>query len=133
LLARVLVTIGVVCTLAPYLIPDHGQIPLVQIIKILLDGANHMEIVIVALAQIVLVVLCLLVWMPGPATAGAKIFAWAVILFPVAAFLLNILGNGDIGNAISKTPGALVAWAPGVVYTVLVGYGLATVIGKQLE
>jgi hypothetical protein len=27
----------------------------------------------------------------------------------------------------------LVAWAPAVVYSVLVGYGLAAVIGKQLE
>jgi hypothetical protein len=133
LLARVLVTIGVVATLVPYLVPEGGQIPLVLLIKALIEAGSHMEIVIIALAQIVLVVLCLLVWMPGPATAGAKIFAWAVILFPVAAFLLNILGHGDIGNAISKTPGAVVAWAPGVVYTVLIGYGLATVIGKQLE
>jgi hypothetical protein len=133
LLARVLVTIGVVCTLVPYLVPEGGQIPLVMLIKALIDAGNHMEIVIIALAQIVLVVLCLLVWMPGPATAGAKIFAWAVILFPVAGFILTLLGNGHVGDVISKTPGALVAWAPGVAYAVLSGYGIATVIGKQLE
>lgn len=133
LLARVLVTIGVVCTLLPYLVPEGGQIPLVALIKVLLDGANHMEIVIVALGQIVLVVLCLLVWMPGPATAGAKIFAWAVILFPIVGFLLVLVANGHIGDVVSKSPGTLVKWAPGVAYSVLVGYGLATVIGKQLE
>ncbi|HEX5060958.1 MAG TPA: hypothetical protein VFV99_16435, partial [Kofleriaceae bacterium] len=133
LLARALVTVGVVCTLAPYLIPEHGQIPLVLIFKALLSGGNHMEIVIVALGQIVLVVLCLLAWMPGPATAGAKVFAWAVILYPILGFLLTLLGNGHIGDVISKQPGAMVAWAPGVAYSVLVGYGLATVIGKQLE
>jgi hypothetical protein len=147
LLARVLVTIGSICWLAPYLIPDHGQIPLVQVIKMLLEGANHMEIVVIALAQIVLAVLCLLVWMPGPATAGAKIFAWVVILFPVAIFVLGLISVGHIGDIASKAPGTLLLWvvgsAPGrgammmmgvgVLYSVLVGYGLATVIGKQLE
>jgi hypothetical protein len=132
-LARVLVTIGVICTLVPYLVPDGGQIPLVALIKILLDGANHMEVVIIALAQIILVVLCLLAWMPGPATAGAKIFAWAVLLFPIAAFLLTLLGNGNVGDVVAKMPGTLVSWAPGVSYAVLIGYGLATVLGKQLE
>jgi hypothetical protein len=133
LVARILVTIGVVCWLLPWLIPQGGQIPLVGMIKILIDGANHMEIVIVGLAQIVLAVLCLLVWMPGPATAGAKIFAWIVVLFPVAVFVLGVLVEGDIGDMVSKTPGALLAWAPAVAYSVLFGYGLATVIGKQLE
>jgi hypothetical protein len=138
-LARILVTIGVVATLVPYLVPDGGQIPLVMLIKALIEAGSGMETVIIHLARIVLVVLCLLVWMPGPATAGAKIFAWAVILFPVVEFLLNILGHGDIGTAISKTPGALFLWvigfegAVGVLYSVLFGYGLATVIGKQLE
>jgi hypothetical protein len=92
-----------------------------------------MEIVIIALAQIVLVVLCLLAWMPGPATAGAKVFAWAVLLFPVASFLLVLLGQGHLGDMISKAPGMMVLWAPAVAYSVFVGYGLATVIGKQLE
>ncbi len=133
LVARILVTIGVVCWLLPWLIPQGGQIPLVGMIKILIDGANHMEIVIVGLAQIVLAILCLLVWMPGPATAGAKIFAWIVILFPVAVFVLGVLVEGDIGNMISKAPGMMVMWAPAVAYSVFVGYGLATVIGKQLE
>lgn len=133
LLARILVTVGVVFTLVPFLIPEGGQIPLVLIIKALIEAGSHMEIVIIALAQIVLVVLCLLAWMPGPATAGAKVFAWAVLLFPVAAFVLSLLGQGHIGDAVSKAPGMLVMWAPAVAYSVFVGYGLATVIGKQVE
>lgn len=133
LLSRILVTIGVICTLAPYLVPDGGQIPLVLLVKALIDAGSHMEVVIIALAQIVLVVLCLLAWMPGPATAGAKVFAWAVLLFPVAGFVLARLGEGDVGDMLAKAPGQLVTWAPGVAYSVLAGYGLATVIGKQLE
>jgi hypothetical protein len=132
-LARVLVTVGVVCTLLPYLVPIGGQIPLVMLIKALLNAGSGMEIVIIGLAHFVLAVLCLLVWMPGPATAGAKVFAWAVILFPVVAFTLKVLGKGDIGDLITTSPGALLAWAPGVAYSVLAGYGAATVIGKQLE
>ena len=36
-----------------------------------------------ALGQIVIVVLSLLVWLPGPATGGAKVFAWLLILCAV--------------------------------------------------
>jgi len=139
LTARVLVTIGVVCNLLVYLVPDHGQIPLVMLFKALLNAGSHMELVIIPLAYLVLMVLCLLVWMPGPATAGAKIFAWVVILFPVAVFLLLLISDGHIGDIASKAPGTLLLWvigfegSVGVVYAVLVGYGAATVIGKQLE
>jgi len=133
MLARLLVTIGVICTLVPYLVPDHGQIPLVQIFKGIVEGRNHMELYITALAQIVLVVMCLLAWMPGPATAGAKIFAWAIILWPVAAFVLAFLGMSHFDTILTKEPGQVVQWAPGVVYSILVGYGAATVVGKQLE
>jgi hypothetical protein len=133
LAARVMVTIGVICGLLLYLVPQGGQIPLVGLFKALLNAGSHMELVIVPLAQLVLLVLCLLVWMPGPATAGAKIFAWIVLVVPVAAFLLFTLADGNIGDLISKAPGTIVSWVPGVAYAVLVGYGGATVIGKQLE
>ena len=70
---------------------------------------------------------------PSPLVAAVKIFAWAVILFPIVGFALTLLGNGHVGDVISKAPGTLVKWAPGVAYSVLAGYGVATVIGKQLE
>jgi hypothetical protein len=134
MLSRVLVTVGVVCTLAPYLIPEHGQIPLVMVFKGLIEAPGEMKVVfILLLVQIVLVVMCLLAWMPGPATAAAKIFAWAVILYPVLVFVVGLIMKGHIGDVLSKTPGAVVAWAQGVSYSVLIGYGLATVFGKQLE
>jgi hypothetical protein len=135
LLSRVLVTIGVVATLLPLLIPEGGQIPLVNIFKGLIEAPGEAKIYpILALVLIVLVVTSLLAWMPGPATAGAKILAWALILYPVLVFVIALLLKLDaIGDIISKTPGALLAWAPGVTYAVLSGYGLATVFGKQLE
>jgi len=134
LLSRVLVTIGVVCLLVPYLIPEGGQIPLVMIFKGLIEAPGEAKIQpILMLGEIVLVVMCLLAWMPGPATAAAKIFAWAVLLYPVLVFVVYLLVKGGIGDIVSKTPGALMAWAQPVAYAVLIGYGAATVFGKQLE
>jgi hypothetical protein len=134
LLARVLVTIGVVATLAPLLIPSHGSIPLVGIFKGLIDAPGEAKVTyILQITMVVLVVMSLLVWMPGPASGGAKVFAWAIILFTVVEFFIALLVGGGIGDMISKAPGMLVVWAPLVTYIVLVGYGVATIIGKQLE
>src|SRR5262249_1972195 len=58
--ARVLVTVGVASSLLIYLVPEGGQIPLVQVFKDLLNAGSHMELVIIKLAHIVLLVLCLL-------------------------------------------------------------------------
>src|SRR6185436_7345791 len=98
-----LVTIGVVCLLVPYLLPEHGQIPLVMIFKGLIEAPGELKIVfILELAQIVLVVMCLLAWMPGPATAGAKVFAWAVILYPLLVFVVGLVMKGHLGDVVSK-------------------------------
>jgi hypothetical protein len=134
MLARILVTVGVACFLVPYLIPDHGTIPLVAIFKGMIDAPGEMKVIfILEVLKIVLVVMTLLAWMPGPATGMGKPLAWAVILFPVLTFVVSLLIKGGIGDVITKAPGMLVMWVPGVTYAVLLGYGAATVIGKQLE
>jgi hypothetical protein len=134
LVARILVTVGVIATLLPFLIPVGGQIPLVSIFKGLIDAPGEAKVgPILQIVQIVIVVTALLAWMPGPATGGAKVIAWAMILFPVVAFVVAFLLRGHIGDVVSKRPGMLVQWAPQTVYMVLTGYGLATVIGKHLE
>jgi hypothetical protein len=133
LTARLMITFGVIFALVPYLVPEHGQIPLVSIFKALIEGQNHMEMIIPAIANIVIVVLCLLAWMPGPATAGAKVFAWILILFPLAATGLKLAGTSHMTDVITKQPGLVLSFVPGIVYAVFLGYGVATVIGKQLE
>jgi hypothetical protein len=134
LLARIMVTLGVLAVLAPFLVPQHGQIPLVGLFKGLIEAPGAMKVTfILEIAQVVIVVLCLLAWMPGPATGGAKVFAWILIMFPAIAFLTLALVGGDIGGVITKMPGKLFTWVPDALYSVLAGYGLATVIGKQLE
>lgn len=134
LLARVLVTIGVICVLLPLLIPTNGEIRLVGMFKGLLDAPGEAKVgYILELATVVVVVMSLLVWMPGPATAGAKIFAWVLLGLLVADSLVPLVVSGEIGDILSKAPGAAVQWVPMMVYMVLIGYGGATVIGKQLE
>jgi hypothetical protein len=144
-LPRLLVTIGVLATLAPLLIPDHGEIPLVALVKGLIDlpgAAKVLPLVggvmpngafVPGLVLVVIVVMSLLAWMPAPATGGGNAFAWIVIVWPFVALLAVALASGAIGVVISKTPGVLMLWAPGSAFLVLVGFGVATVIGKQLE
>jgi hypothetical protein len=134
LLARILVTVGVIAILLPLLIPNDSGIPLVQTFKGLINADGERKVVFaLQIALIVVVVLSLLAWMPGPATGGANVFAWILLLFPILFILVGLLLDGHIGDVVTKAPGMLVSWAPAVVYGVLSGYGLATVIGKQLE
>jgi hypothetical protein len=132
---RILVTVGVVCFLLPELIPQGGQIPLVGHFKQLIDAPGKGKIApAIDLVMIVVIVLSLLAWMPGPATGGAKVFAWILILAPVVHHVVHLLTSEGIGGAIKAQPyESLMSWAPMVAYSVFVGYGLATVFGKQLE
>jgi hypothetical protein len=132
-LSRVLVTIGVVAVLLPLVVPDHGEIPLVALLKGVING--HVDsATIILLATIVFVVVNLLVWLPGPATAGGKVFAWIWILAP---FIVTAVAMGEnashIPDILKETPGALVQWVPMTTAAAFIGYGLATVFGKQLE
>jgi len=132
-LARVLVTFGVVCVLSPLLIPDHGEIPLVMLLKAVINGHIDTDSIVV-LATIVFVVVNLLAWLPGPATAGGKVFAWIWILAPFIVTAVGVGANAShIPDMIKASPGALVAWVPMTTAAAFVGYGLATVFGKQLE
>jgi len=134
MLPRILVTIGVIAVMLPLLVPVSGHIPLVELFKQLIDGHVHgSELIFVAM--VVFALLNLLVWLPGPATAGGKVFAWIWFLSPLVAMIVVIIdaGASHIGDIATKSPGALVAWVPITTAAVFVGYGLATVLGKQLE
>ena len=136
LVARILVTIGVVGILLPLLLPDHGHVPLVEMFKGLMNaqGKDKLEPAL-ELSLVVIAVMSLLAWMPGPATGGAKVFAWLLILWPtLISTIVVLVVQGHIGDVIKDNPfRATMLWAPAAAYFALVGYGLATVIGKQLE
>ncbi len=134
--ARILVTIGVVCVLLPLVIPEHGEVPLVALFKGLINAEGKEKIVpVLQLGFIVIAVMSLLAWMPGPATGGGKAFAWLLILWPtLITQVVMLVIAGHIGDSVKENPyEATMAWAPLAAYIVLVGYGLASVFGKQLE
>src|SRR5689334_17447393 len=141
-LPRILVTAGAVGVLLPFLVPQGGAIPLVAVFKGLFDhpGVGKVE-PILALGLVIIVVMSLLAWLPAPVTGGAKVWAWFLILWALIVHVTMLVVGGSIGDAIKASPNhALLPWitggqafAIGSAYLALVGYGLASVIGKQLE
>lgn len=150
-LPRILITIGALAALAPFLIPQNESIPLIDLFKLLVDAPGAMKVGIALFVVYVLVlVLTLLAWMPAPATAGAKVLAWVLMLFPLimqGAFIglsggdgidfernLNPLVLGWAYGAMAGGSGALIgALGLGTAYVAIASYGLASVIGKKLE
>lgn len=141
LLARLLVTLGVAGVLLPFLVPQNGAIPLVSVFKRLIDlpGAQKVEPAL-ELSMILIVVMSLLAWLPSPVTGGAKVWGWLLILWALFVHAIHLVLAGAIGAAISAAPNqAILGWvaggegALGSGYLVIIGYGLASVIGKQLE
>jgi hypothetical protein len=141
-LPRILVTVGAIGVLLPFLVPQGGAIPLVAVFKTLFDHAGAGKVApILALALIVIVVMSLLAWLPAPVSGGAKVWAWLLILWALIVHVTLLIVGGNIGDAIKASPNhALLPWvtsgeafAIGSAYLALVGYGLASVLGKQLE
>jgi hypothetical protein len=146
MIPRLLVTLGAIGVLLPNLLPQHGVIPLVNVFKTLIDvpGAAKVGPALV-LGLITVVVMSLLAWLPAPVTGGAKVWAWLLILWVLITqgtqlALLLSRGTSALADAITGTPNeAIASWifggalGIGSAYLVLVGYGLASVLGKQLE
>lgn len=130
--ARILLTLAVIAMLLPWLVPQGSGIPLIGMIKTLIHGDSTTP-QIISLITIALAVISLLAWLPGPATGGAGLFAWLLLLLPMVSHILVVVLDGNIEN-IPTTPHAmLAAWIPASGYLVFAGYGLATVFGKVLE
>jgi hypothetical protein len=63
-----------------------------------------------------------------------------LILWALVVHVTELVVRGNLGDALTSSPNAvLLSWiagsatALGSAYLVLVGYGLASVVGKQLE
>jgi hypothetical protein len=131
----------VLAVLAPMLIPQNGAIPLVSTFKALIDLPGSQKVapaLTIGLAMIA--VISLLAWLPSPATGAAKLWAWLLILWSLVVHVTHLVLKGNIVDAITGAPNeTLVSWVAGgagtvgAAYLVLVGYGLACAIGRQLE
>jgi len=148
-LPRILVTVGAIGVLLPFLVPMHGEVGIVFLFQALIDAPGGMKVIVgLELAMLVIVVLSLLAWLPAPASGGAKLFAWLLIIWGAVVLLGGLLVSGHLGDVISGSPYTAVSWISGgglggkeaamaigfpCAYGALIGYGLATVFGKQLE
>ena len=129
---RILATIGALAVLAAYVVPEGDLIPLVGLVESL--GDNGMERVIPQLVLILLVVVCFGVWRRSPSGAGAKFLAWCLILYSIVPHALAVAASEGFPDGISATPfPMLMEWVSGCAALGLLGYGLASMLGKTLE
>ncbi|HWN69254.1 MAG TPA: hypothetical protein VNM90_16555 [Haliangium sp.] len=138
LLPRVLTTVGVVFFLMSLLVPSGGQVPIAAHIGAVGDMPGRMKIVaILTLFWDVVPFLALLCWLPPPGAAGTKVLAWLLITQPVVMSLITGVVQPHEGGLVSGLMGGIysVFLAPVVAmaWIALLGYGIATVVGKQLE
>ena len=139
MLGRLVTTIGVAIVLVLYLVPVGGQVPLVGMFKALGNQPVPHGLIIGlglggGLVPLVLTLLALLVWLPGPGSAGTPALAWVIILYGIVASLALLLLGGNIGPTLKSSlysfiyfPVAFSAWLA------FAGYGSAMVLGKSLE
>ncbi len=149
-LPRIVITLGALAYLLPFLLPVNGSLPLVELFKMVIDAPGAAKIILIlVLGQIALAVLALLCWLPAPASGGAKVIAWLLILYPLFLHLAVLFLVGDPSNITDSPYQGAMAWivgggggeaaaafglsGVGVAYLALTGYGGATVLGKQLE
>jgi hypothetical protein len=138
-LGRILATIGAAAVLMVYLIPvGGGDPPLINLFRAIADVPlpEYKIAAIIDLLPAILAIVSLLVWLPAPSSAGAKVLAWIWIVYPAVAVVAAVVikSGGDIAGVIKASPfGALMAWVSGAAAAAFVGYGVATVAGKQLE
>jgi hypothetical protein len=136
-LGRMLAVIGCALILTLFLIPDHGEIPLVQMFKAL--GGGHglgfalIWLLVLAVSAILGLILCL---MPSSTSAGTGVIALVIIFWPfvlaIAGIISMISGGGSVGD-LFKHPPILLGLIDALGFFMLADYGLATVFGKSLE
>ena len=112
-----------------------GDPPIVAMFQAIGDAPGKAKVgAILAVVPFVLAVATLLVWIPPPSSAGAKAIAWLWILNAVYVAYTAMLVKGGLGDAIKARPNDLLM-APWVAaaWSAFIGYGIATIFGKNLE
>jgi len=133
MLGRIMTTIGAVCVLLTILIPEGGgDPPLIGAFKAL--GSNHTVPALLLIVPALLALVSMVVWLPSPGHVGAHIIAWVFIVWPLIASILMLLNGGGVGAALkANLDGVLYVPMAAMSWAALVGYGVASAAGKQLE
>jgi len=135
---RIMTTIGAIAVLVVFLVPMKAygdKMLLVAAFKAIGDApGKHKLEAIVALLPFFLALVSLLVWLPAPSSAASLVFAWCWIVLPIVVSLTTMLVAGHIGDQLKGNLKGLF-WAPAeaMALTTFVGYGIATMVGKNLE
>ena len=136
LVGRILVTVGVIAVLLYFLVPESGGKPeLVNLFKQLGSAAGKAKVgPILGLLPFFLAVVSLLVWIPSSSSAMGTPLAWSWIVLPMVISVVGLVVAGNIGTSLKVGLFPLI-WAPAskMAWTALVGYGVAVVVGKNLE
>ncbi len=139
MLGRLVASIGVVIILALYLIPAAGNVPIIGLFKALGQQPVQHHIILGqglggGLVPLVLTLLALLVWLPGPGNAGTGVLAWVIILYGVVAPIALLLLGGNIGPTL-KAALAPIIYRPVAAsgWLAFAGYGGSMILGKSLE
>jgi hypothetical protein len=128
----------VVLFLLVLLVPSDGQVPLVAHAKAVGSVPGRMKVVaILQLLWDVVPLFGLLCWLPAPGAAGTKVLAWVLITQPVVQSLIANLVTPHPEGLGTALQSGMFAWILGplaaMAWLCLLGYGIATVLGKQLE
>jgi len=135
-LPRMLVTIGALCVILPWVIPDvDGDLAIKGAFDLISNAPGKTKVpAILRLMPLVLAVFALMCWIPAPSSAGAKVIAWLFILTGVITGYTNTIVAGHLGDVVKAAPNVVLVtpWV-GAAWAAFIGYGLATVFGKSLE
>lgn len=124
---RLMVVIGVACMLVPAFLADYSLIDRLR-------PPIKIETLVGLVPYVLALVGLLLTWLPSPSSMGTHGVAWALLVWSLVASLIRLITADAIGAAV-KTSTAAIFWHPvtEVAWSVLLGYGVATVVGKTLE
>jgi hypothetical protein len=133
-LGRVVTTVGTLMLLAPLLVPVGSDIPLLMMFKAAFAASGGA--LVIALVQLVPIVLAivgmLLVWIPAPSLAGAKIIAWLMIMWGLVTALTKLIVVGHIADVVKAAPQAsLLGWILSAAMLAIGGYGLAAAMSSR--
>ena len=136
LLPRILVTVGALGILIPLLVPEKGGDPEIkQIIDAISKSPGKLKVLaILKLWPVIIAFLSLMCWLPAPSSGAAKVLAWLFILTIVVFGYTAMILAGHIGTALKANLNELLlgGWVF-AAWLAFIGYGAATVIGKNLE
>jgi hypothetical protein len=131
---RIMVTAGVLCLLIPVLVPDATLIDLFKGIGSA-PGKEKVGILIAVLFYVLAIVGLILTWLPTPSAMGTHIVAWLLIVWPlVTSLIVKLALGGNVGEHLKSDMVGLL-WSPvtQVAWAALLGYGVASLVGKSLE